>query len=145
MAEVLLRAALPAASGWGVASAGTSATPGSPASEYSRTVVAEQGLTLEGHCSQQVTPERVEASAMIVAMAQRHIEKILERVPSARDRVYLLRSFDPASPQGSDVSDPYCGSLAEYRACRDVIQQAIPGLVNALVQHSAATDRKFTV
>lgn len=132
MAEVLLRAALPADTEWVVASAGTSAMTGSVASDYSRAVILECGLSLDTHRSQLVTPELIQASALIVAMAQRHVEKILQGVPSARDRVYLMRSFDPTAPKGSDVFDPYCGSLEAYRACRDMIRQALPGLVNAL-------------
>jgi protein-tyrosine phosphatase len=132
MAEMLLRAALPADSGWTVASAGTSATPGSRASEYARAVVAELGLTLEKHRSQLVTPELVNQSSIVIAMTQRHVEKLLQRVPEARDRIYLMRSFDPKSPKDADVMDPFCGSLEDYRLCRDTLQQAIPGLVKVL-------------
>jgi protein-tyrosine phosphatase len=136
MAEVLLRAALPPDSDWVVASAGTSADPGSEASEYSRVAILECGLNLDSHRSQLVTQELVDSSTVIVAMTQRHIEKILQRVPSARDRIYLMRSFDTTAPAGSDVFDPYCGTLAEYRSCRDMIQQALPGLVHFLTHQS---------
>ena len=136
MAEVLLRAALPPDSGWVVASAGTSADPGSVASEFSRIAIAECGLNLEHHHSQLVTQELVDESTVIVAMANRHVEKLLQRVPSARDRIYLMRSFDISAPAGSDVFDPYCGTLAEYRSCRDMIQQALPGLVHFLTHQS---------
>lgn len=129
MAEILLRAALPPGSEWTVASAGTSATPGSPASEYARAVLAERGLNVDAHRSQLVTQELVNASTVVVAMTQRHVEKILQRVPDVRDRLYLMRSFDPRAPKGADVMDPFCGSLADYRACRDTLQQAVPGLV----------------
>ena len=136
MAEVLLRAALPPDSGWVVASAGTSADPGSVASEFSRIAIAERGLNLENHRSQLVTQELVDESMVVVAMANRHVEKLLQRVPSARDRIYLMRSFDISAPAGSDVFDPYCGTLAEYRSCRDMIQQALPGLVRFLTHQS---------
>ena len=132
MAEILLRAALPADAKWTVASAGVSATPGSRASEYARAAVAELGLSLEKHRSQLVTPELVNQAAIVVAMTQRHIEKILQRVPDCRDRLYLMSVFDPKSPKGADVMDPFCGSLEDYRACRDTLQHAIPGLVKFL-------------
>jgi hypothetical protein len=60
------------------------------------------------------------------------MEKVLQCVPSARDRIYLLSSFDPKAPKGADVMDPFCGSLEDYRACRDTLQQAMPGLVRFL-------------
>lgn len=136
MAEVLLRSALPPDSGWVVASAGTSADPGSAASEFSRIAIAECGLNLDNHRSQLVTQELVDRSIVIVAMTNRHVEKLLQCVPSARDRIYLMRSFDAKAPAGSDVFDPYCGTLAEYRSCRDMIQQALPGLVHFLTHQS---------
>ena len=136
MAEVLLRVALPRGSDWVVTSAGTSADPGSAASEFARVAIAECGLNLEHHRSQLVTQELVDASMVIVAMTNRHVEKLLQRVPSARDRIYLMRSFDAKAPTGSDVFDPYCGTLAEYRSCRDMIQQALPGLVTFLAHQS---------
>lgn len=132
MAEILLKASLPSKAGWTVASAGVSATPGSRASESARVAIAECGLSLESHRSQLVTPELVNSSAVVVAMTQRHMEKILQRVPTARDRLYLMCSFDPKSPKGTDVQDPFCGSLEDYRACRDTLQHAIPGLVRFL-------------
>lgn len=136
MAEVLLRASLPSDADWIVVSAGTSADPGKAASEYARVAIAECGLSLNNHRSQVVTQELVDASTVIIAMTQRHVDKILQRVPSARDRVYMMRSFDTQTPVGSDVCDPYCGSLADYRACRDSIQQALPGLVYFLTHQS---------
>lgn len=136
MAEVLLRATLPPDSDWVVASAGTSADPGSAASEFSRIAIAECGLNLEDHRSQLVTQELVDASMVIVAMTSRHVEKLLQCVPSARDRIYLMRSFDTKAPADRDVFDPYCGTLAEYRSCRDMIQQAVPGLVYFLTHQS---------
>jgi protein-tyrosine-phosphatase len=132
MAEILLRAALPVDAGWTVASAGVSATPGSRASEYACAAVAELGLSLEKHRSQLVTPELVDQVTVVVAMTQRHVEKILQRVPDVRDRLYLMSFFDPKSPKGADVQDPFCGSLEDYRACRDTLRQAMPGLVKFL-------------
>ena len=76
MAEVLLRVALPRGSDWVVTSAGTSADPGSAASEFARVAIAECGLNLEHHRSQLVTQELVDASMVIVAMTNRHVEKL---------------------------------------------------------------------
>jgi len=137
MAEILLRAALPVHAGWTVASAGVSATPGSRASEYACAAVAELGLSLEKHRSQLVTPELVNQVTIVVAMTQRHMEKIVQRVPEVRDRLYLMSSFDSKSPKGADVQDPFCGSLEDYRACRDTLQHAIPGLVKFLTGSKA--------
>jgi protein-tyrosine-phosphatase len=132
MAEALLRAALPRDSAWRVASAGTSAMPGFPASEYAQVVLAERGLNLKAHRSQPVTQELVAASTVVVAMTQAHVDRILRQVPDVRDRLYVMSAFDPAMPKGADVMDPFCGSLADYRACRDTLERALPGLLTFL-------------
>jgi protein-tyrosine phosphatase len=92
------------------------------------------GYDLRAHRSRLVTPEQIQAAAAIVAMTGAHAQQLATQYPVARDRVLLLRSFDPDAPTQSDVTDPYCGSLEDYRRCRDLISKAIPGLVHFLEQ-----------
>lgn len=134
MAETLLRLALPKTSPWRVASAGLAACEGSQASEAAVAAVDEVGGDLRRHRSQPVTPDLVQEAAAIVAMTSAHKQQLAARFPAARDKLFLLRSFDPASPSESSIADPFCGSLDEYRECRDLIRKAIPGLVDFLVQ-----------
>ena len=137
MAEVLFRMALPRSSSWRAASAGLAAHEGARASENAVVALREAGGDLRTHRSRPVTAELVQASAAIVVMTGAHALQIHTRFPDARDKLFLLRSFDPDSPAHSDVSDPFCGSLAEYRCCRDLIRRAMPGLVRFLTQPPA--------
>ena len=132
MAEALLRAALPPGADWRVASAGVAASPGARASEYAIEAVAELGVDLSAHRSQPVTGQLVSVSAVIVAMTHQHAQALCERFPDIRGRVRLMRDFDPAAQPQSDVADPFCGSAADYRNCRDVLRRAIPGLLEHL-------------
>jgi len=134
MAEVLFRMALPRGSSWRAASAGLAACEGARASEPAIAALREAGGDLCAHRSRPVTAELVQASAAIVVMTGAHALQIHARFPDARDKLFLLRSFDPDSPAHSDVSDPFCGSLDEYRCCRDLIRRAMPGLVRFLTQ-----------
>ena len=134
MAEALFRLALPNTSVWRVASAGLAACEGCPASEAAVEAIAEVGGNLKEHCSQPVTPRLVQEAAAIIVMTDAHAQQITGLYPSARDRLFLLRSFDPESPAHSNVADPFRGSLDDYRKCRDLIRKAIPGLVNYLAQ-----------
>ena len=134
MAEALLRLALSNASPWRVASAGLAAYEGGRASEAAVAAIAEVGGDLSGHRSQPVTPRLIHDAAAVVAMTGAQAEQLTARYPSVRDKLFLLRSFDPRSPFQSNVEDPFCGSLDEYRRCRDLISEAIPGLVNYLAQ-----------
>jgi protein-tyrosine phosphatase len=51
-----------------------------------------------------------------------------------QDRLFLLRAFDPDAPQAAAVDDPFCGTLDDYRRCRDIIRKALPGLITYLNQ-----------
>ena len=134
MAEVLLRAALPKNSTWRVASAGLAASDGAGASDQAVAALGELGHDLRKHRSQRVSPERLREAAAIIVMTGAHAQQLTDLFPLVRDRVFLLRSFDPDSPPNSDVSDPFFGSIDEYRRCRDLIRRAIPGLVLFLEQ-----------
>lgn len=138
MAEALLRAALPPTSPWRVASAGLAASEGACASEGAAAALGELGCDLRGHRSRPVGAARVREADVIVAMTDAHAQQLAARFPDARDRIHLLRAFDPDAPARSDVSDPYCGSLDDYRRCRDLIRRAVPGLVRFLDQTAAA-------
>ena len=134
MAEVLLRMALPKQTPWRVASAGLAACQGCLASEAAMSAIAEVGGDLSKHRSQPVTTELVQDAAAIVAMTGAHAQQLTARYPAVRDKLFLLRSFDPRSPDQSNVADPFCGSLDVYRECRDSIRRAIPGLVDYLTR-----------
>lgn len=134
MAEALLRAALPQTSPWRVSSAGLAAFEGSGASEFAVAALSELGCDLSVHRSRQVTAERIRKATVIVPMTTAHTYQLSLQFPDARDRIYLLSSFDPDAPANADVTDPFCGSLDDYRRCRNAIRKAIPGLVRFLQQ-----------
>jgi protein-tyrosine phosphatase len=102
--------------------------------------LAELACDLRAHRSQPVSADLLREAAAVVAMTGAQAQQLAERYPSARDRVYLLRAFDPDSPADSDVSDPFLGTLDEYRRCRDLIRRAIPGLLRFLKQSEEPAD-----
>jgi protein-tyrosine-phosphatase len=135
MAEALLRAALPPTlSSWRVASAGLAAGDGAPASSGALAALREVGCDLGTHRTRAVTAARADEADVIVAMTEAHAQQLAQRFPTARDRIHLLRAFDPEAPAHADVSDPFCGSIDDYRHCRDLIRRALPGLIRFLQQ-----------
>jgi protein-tyrosine-phosphatase len=138
MAEALVRAALPAKSPWRVTSAGLAACPGEPASDGAVQALAEIGCDLRGHSAQAVRAELMRGASAIVALTRAHAQQLVALDPSARDRVYVLRAFDPDAAGDDDVADPFCGGLDDYRRCRDVIRRAVPGLIRFLNQSDPA-------
>ena len=72
-----------------------------------------------------------------VGMAKRRADlenladvRMLERKRQLRDRVRLLRSFDPAAGPHTDVPDPYYGTQADFAQTRVLIESAVPGILD---------------
>lgn len=127
MGAALMRARLPADTRWRVASAGTHAVAGLPATPQACQAMAEININLTGHSSRPLTREQIGAAALLVTMGRSHFDHAVELVPSARDRIFPLRRF-AARPDGLDIEDPIGGSLQDYRNCRDAISACLPGL-----------------
>ena len=139
MAEALLRHHLPAGTPWRVASAGTCAFDGDAASEGAINALSDAEISLPNHRSQLLTAKRIQEAHVIVAMTRSHRDDILDRFPAAKQKVFLLKSFDPQSGDDKDVPDPIGGTLTTYRRCRDTIAEAIPGLVEFLGEIATST------
>jgi protein-tyrosine-phosphatase len=113
-----------------IASAGTSAWEGAPASDGALLVGIERNLDLSQHRSQQLTRELVAANDYIFAMGPHHLERI--EAMGGEGKGHLLTAY--ASNGGSDrsVSDPFGGDLDVYRATCDELQQDVKRLLDRL-------------
>lgn len=105
------------------ASAGTGTIDGLPASDGSLAAAAEVQLDLSAHRSQALTPELLDRASFVYCLAQSHRRAVLAEVPSAADKLSLLRQ------DGLDVADPYGSDLRVYRRTRDEIRHAIAARV----------------
>ena len=90
MGEALLRHSLTAAGAdHPVASAGTHAMDGGPATGHGIEVLGDRGIDLTGHLSRHLTAEIVDGADLIVAMTRQH-EAVVGRLdPMARGRTFL--------------------------------------------------------
>ena len=83
---------------------------------------------------------------LVVAMDRRNVGDIQDLAvePAHRDKVVLLRSFDPASgsadPDDLDVPDPYYGGPDGFADVFDLVEAACRGLLADLVRRSVAPD-----
>lgn len=134
MAEALFNMMAPKGTMWRAASAGLAAQYGHPASPEVLHVLAEVDAALTNHCSRCVTDAMLRDAYAVIAMTPPQAEQLARRSPSVQDRLFLLRAFDPDAPQAAAVDDPFCGTLDDYRRCRDVIRKALPGLITYLTQ-----------
>lgn len=128
MAEYLLRDRLGGDSGWEVASAGVMAGRGMPASRSGAEVLAGKGIDMGPHTSRPLDAELVDDATLIVVMTTSHREQVLQLFPSAREKVFLLKSFDSAG-NDEDVDDPIGATIDVYHRICGEIESALPGLI----------------
>lgn len=135
MAEGLLRALLPADSGWEVCSAGICAGDGFPVSRNSVDALREKEIDISNHLSQNLSPELIEQADLLVTMTRQHRVAILSFSPESADKVFLLKSFGIAQSAAADIADPVGEGLDVYRRVRDEIDAALPDLILYLMEH----------
>jgi len=113
-----------------VSSAGTGPWhAGEPADERAAEVLRRHGYPAE-HVARQVNPNHLEADLLLAAGAD-HVAA-LTRVLGTREaaeRVRLLRSFDPAAPEGAEVPDPYYGGDNGFDDVLAMVEATMPGLL----------------
>ncbi|MEJ5998517.1 low molecular weight protein-tyrosine-phosphatase [Corynebacterium sp. H130] len=65
---------------------------------------------------------------LFVALDNGHVADLTAR-GIYPERIRLLRSFDPASPEDADVKDPYYGDESDFVTTRTQIEAAVPGML----------------
>lgn len=116
-----------------IASAGTHATEGIPATEQAIIVGGEAGIDLQGHRTRVITPELIEAADIILTMTNSHKQQILRLAPEAQGKVFILKEYSTDTEmmesskdiQSLDVMDPFGGSIDVYRECFKELYKAI--------------------
>jgi RpiB/LacA/LacB family sugar-phosphate isomerase len=135
MAEELCRRELNGERQIEVESAGIGAVTGQTPSPYAVEVMRELGSDISRLRSKPITAEQVRRADQIFVMTYGHLDSLLLLYPSAADKIFLLREFEPGlSPEEREVDDPIGQSCETYRSCRDQIRQAIPHLLE-MVRH----------
>jgi RpiB/LacA/LacB family sugar-phosphate isomerase len=133
MAEELFRQKLNGDRTIEVESAGIGAVSGQAPSSYAVDVMRELGADISRQRSQPIHHEMVRRADYIFVMTYGHLDSLLLLYPSAGDKVFLLRDFDPGlSSEEREVDDPIGQSKDTYRACRDQIQKSIPYLIEVV-------------
>ena len=119
--------------GWthvAVASAGTGAVEGAPASENSVLVGAERGLDLGAHRSRPLEAGLVDWADLILAMSPSHLAAVVEL--GGAEKVAMLTDFIEGPGFGAPIDDPFGGDPEAYRRAYDQIAVAVDGLLAKL-------------
>ncbi len=113
------------------ASAGT--LPGGNAiSKHSDTLLREQGIDGSMHRSTQINHEIIRKSWLLLTMTESHREQLLSMAPYASDKVRLISEF---GGNGTDIDDPYGGTLEQYRYAFMRIETNINMLIEYIKKH----------
>ena len=141
MAEALLRR-LVEQRGLGdveVASAGTGAWNGAPASEGAYLVALEHGVDLSAHRARLLTPELAEAADVILTMSRSHRQRVLGLAPE--EKVHVLGEYAGLSGESAEVPDPFGGDIADYRDTYHRLEQLLDAVAERLARERTGGER----
>ena len=103
-------------------SSGMAAMIGWEMTDLAQRAVREIGIGDTTHTARDfTTASRTTAPDVIYVMTADHLRMLARVRPDLADRTSLL------DPQGSDIEDPYGGTMADYRMARDHIIEALTG------------------
>jgi len=111
-----------------VISAGVGALSGEAASQNSVLALKKIDIDISSHRSQPLTNEMVSGALAVFCMTESHRAMIRRQLGAHSKNIYLFRQFLPRD-KGSEISDPYGGSLPRYEQCRDEMIEAVPSVV----------------
>lgn len=133
LAEALLRQALAerGVERINIASAGTGAWDGSPASEGAYLVGLEHGLDLSAHRARLLTRDLVHEADLILTMSQHHRARV--EALGGEGRVHALAEY-AGEDAAAEVPDPYGSDLDDYRAAFN----RLDGLMGAVADRIVA-------
>ena len=104
--------------GYKIDSAGIAAIDGIPASEHAVEVCHKQQIDLTGHRSRPLTLQDIEQSDLIFTMSRSHRADIIQALPLASKKCFML------DPKG-DIQDPIGLGIDVYRTCFRQISENI--------------------
>ena len=115
-----------------VVSAGTLGFSNLGVSPETKQVLESEGIYVRGHKSVQVNSLMIKKSDIILVMQRMHEEKILEMVPEARTRLFLLKEFAKIQDGSLDIRDPIGRPVDFHKQTFSTIKQAVDRVVKIL-------------
>ena len=125
----------------GVDSAGTGAYHvGEPPDRRATKAAKQRGIELTGR-ARKFNVEDFERFDYVLAMDRSNFDDLMAVAPKHLvGRLSLLRDFEPASPRGSSVPDPYYGGVDGFEEVIDLCLAACQALLDHLVERHGLSD-----
>lgn len=119
-----------------VDSAGTTSWEvGNPIDSRARKELGKHGIDASSHRARSFDPAWFDERDLILALDIDHYDALWAMAPSpeAAGKIRMLRSFDPLLateiPERQGIYDPWYGNQDDFTASWDMIQAAIPGIL----------------
>jgi protein-tyrosine phosphatase len=113
---------------------------GQPPDARAMGAARERGIAVDGS-ARQVTATDFDAFDLILAMDRSNRDELRALAPTAeaRERVRLLREYDPQAVASGDleVPDPYYGGQDHFEEVLDVVTRACEGLLDEVRAEAA--------
>ncbi len=109
---------------------------GDPADHRTVRMLERNGYT-SAHAAKQFQNDWFDHYDLIIALDEGHHRDLraLALKEEHRDKVRLLRSYDPQAVD-TNVPDPYYGDETGFQECLDLIEAAMPGLLDEVRKES---------
>lgn len=112
---------------------------GNPIDPRAARELTDHGYDAADHSAHQIDAAEIEDADLVVAMEDIHIAKM--RRMSDRDDVALLSDFDPDAEPGEGVPDPWYDGPEGFTTTREMIERAMPGVLDRVRELQGATRR----
>ncbi len=122
-----------------VASAGVFAIDGMSPSRETLRLLQQEGMDLSAHMARNLSNEMVREASLVFVMETFQREEIIRRVPDAKDKVHLLKTFGVAVLEPEDdpnIPDPIGKPKEIYEVCFTLIKQSVERVALSLVVDS---------
>ncbi|MEU8198821.1 low molecular weight protein-tyrosine-phosphatase [Microbispora amethystogenes] len=107
---------------------------GEPMDERALATLADHGYDGSAHRARQFDPAWFAERDLILVMDRDNLRAVRRLAPPDAD-VRMLRSFDPAAPEGAEVPDPYYGGRQGFTDVLRMVEAACEGVAKYLEDH----------
>jgi len=108
---------------------------GERADKRARAVAENHGYELHS-VARQLTEADFATHDLLIAMDQGNVNELEAWAPdpAAKLKIKLLRDFDPDSPKGAEVPDPYYGRAEDFERMFSLVEIACQGLLDHAIE-----------
>ena len=123
-------------------SAGIYCPDGEPAAANARAVLVEMGYQNDRHLTRSLNRSIITEVDLILVMTRSQLESILEEIPEAEGKIYLLKDYALQEQhileklQSPDIMDPFGGGIENYRLCAQEIEGYIAKAIDRCLKNN---------